>query len=175
MQTGDDLLPAEARRLHNSSSCRDQEQQSAVQDACRVHSSQHQPREQQEQQQHRSLYVFNVEGRRWNAPLLLGLLDHFERLYTNVVGTSVSACARHPTSCAQGFLLMSFLRATAARLGSLSCAPRPSPGVQMQGFFQPIAGMPFKGSATGLPRHVELLHSVFSLRGDPRAMLGVSR
>jgi hypothetical protein len=48
-------------------------------------------------------------------------------------------------------------------------------GVQTQGFFQPIAGMPFPGSATGLPRHVELLHSVFSLRGDPQAMLGVSR
>lgn len=48
-------------------------------------------------------------------------------------------------------------------------------GLRMQGFFQPIAGMPYPGSATGLPRHVELLHSVFSLRGDPQAMLGVSR
>jgi hypothetical protein len=45
----------------------------------------------------------------------------------------------------------------------------------LQGFFQPIAGLPFPGSATGLPRHVELLHSVFSLRCDPKAMLGVSR
>jgi hypothetical protein len=73
-----------------------------VQDACRVHSSQHQPREQQqEQQRHKSLYVFNVEGRRWNAPLLLGLLDHFERLYTNVVGTCITAyCATVPTTCA---------------------------------------------------------------------------
>jgi hypothetical protein len=78
-----------------------------VQDACRVHASQQQPHEQpqqqqQQQQQHKSLYVFNVEGRRWNSPLLLGLLDHFERLYTNVVGTSVSACcATVPTACAR--------------------------------------------------------------------------
>lgn len=58
-----------------------------MQDACRVHSLQHQPREQQqEQQQHRSLYIFNVEGRRWNAPLLLGLFDRFEALYADVVG-----------------------------------------------------------------------------------------
>lgn len=47
--------------------------------------------------------------------------------------------------------------------------------MRMQGFFQPIAGMPFSHSATGLPRHVELLHSVFALGGDPEAMLGVSR
>ena len=102
MQTGDCLLPAQARFLHSSRTCRDQEQQSAVQDACRVHSSQQQPREQQQgQQQHKALYVFNVEGRRWNAPLLLGLLDHFERLYTNVVGTSVSAfCAAVPATWA---------------------------------------------------------------------------
>lgn len=45
----------------------------------------------------------------------------------------------------------------------------------LQGFFQPIAGMPFPGSVTGLPRHVELLHRVFSLCSDPHAMLGVSR
>ena len=85
MHTGDARPPAEANYLHTSSSCRDQAQQSAVQDACRVHASQHQPREQQQQQAHKSLYVFNVEGRRWNAPLLLGLFDRFETMYANVV------------------------------------------------------------------------------------------
>lgn len=46
---------------------------------------------QQGQQQPRSLYVFNVEGRRWNAPLLLGLADYFERHYSRVVRRFVDA------------------------------------------------------------------------------------
>ena len=54
-------------------------------------------------------------------------------------------------------------------LGQLSC------GVRLQGFFQPIAGEPYKHSSTGLPRQVELLHTAFSLADDPAAMAGISR
>ena len=45
----------------------------------------------------------------------------------------------------------------------------------VQGFFQPIAGEPYKHSSTGLPRQVELLHTAFSLADDPAAMAGISR
>ena len=45
----------------------------------------------------------------------------------------------------------------------------------IQGFFQPIAGEPYKHSGTGLPRQVELLHTAFKLADDPAAMAGISR
>ena len=40
---------------------------------------------------------------------------------------------------------------------------------------QPIAGEPFPGSSSKVPRHVELIRSAFSLEDDPAAMIGVSR
>ena len=46
---------------------------------------------------------------------------------------------------------------------------------RLQGFFQPIAGEPYRHSSTKLPRQVELLHRAFNMTGDPAAMAGISR
>lgn len=43
------------------------------------------------------------------------------------------------------------------------------------GYFQPIGTDQFPHSMTGLPRHVELLHSVFQMPGDPTRMFGLSK
>eukprot|EP00884_Botryococcus_braunii_P005478 jgi/Botrbrau1/14931/Bobra.0018s0035.1 len=74
-----------------------------------------------------NLYVFNVEGRRNNSPVLLGLMDYFERFIPRI------------------------------------------------GYFQPLAGEKFVNSTTGLPRHVELLHTYFKMGGDPKAMVALQR
>ena len=41
--------------------------------------------------------------------------------------------------------------------------------VSRQGFFQPVAGLPFPHSNSGLPRHVELLRSAFGANGHDDA------
>mmetsp|Transcript_4754 Transcript_4754/g.13675 ORF Transcript_4754/g.13675 Transcript_4754/m.13675 type:complete len:790 (-) Transcript_4754:298-2667(-) len=77
----------------------------------------------------KSLFVFNLEGKRYNAPLLIGLMEFFLRRYPKV------------------------------------------------GFFQPVAGLPFPHSTSGLPRHVELLRSAFSANeeGHPMQQFAVTR
>lgn len=86
MHAGGDAQLGQVQTFLSSAARRQQD--SAAQDAARVHAAQQQAQGTQ-QQPPRSLYVFNVEGRRWNAPLLLGLLDHFEKHYPNVVSQSI--------------------------------------------------------------------------------------
>jgi hypothetical protein len=41
------------------------------------------------------------------------------------------------------------------------------------GFFQPVAGVGFRYAETSLPKHVELLHSAFKLKGDIHKSVGM--
>lgn len=45
----------------------------------------------------------------------------------------------------------------------------------MQGFFQPIAGLPYANSSSGLPRSVELLKSAFKSTDDVAHMTALPR
>lgn len=40
---------------------------------------------------------------------------------------------------------------------------------------QPIAGEPFPGSESNVPRHVDLVRTAFSLKDNPNDMWGISR
>lgn len=115
-------------------------------------------------QQTKSLFVMNVEGKRTTAPLLIGLMDYFQRWLPNVGYFEVRRCHslgtdKHATT---------FRHHWPGR-GCVLSAPCTHPdGIglceHMYGM-QPIAGDAFPSdTGGGASRYVQLLSTAFSIQ-----------
>lgn len=142
----------------------------------------------------KSLYVLNVEGRRTLGPLLIGLMDYFERWLPNVgffqvkmpphTPSTMYARKDLPLCVVDGSPITSLVACmTASRpmnaflfflcLGWKSIALIES--LHFPDPVQAIAGEPFPGTDSQIPRHVELIHSACGIKDDPHSMYAVTR
>ena len=116
----------------------------------------------------KSLYVLNVEGRRTLGPLLIGLMDYFQRWLPNVGFFQVRALTQHTQAHRVARDALRSKRWNSTIWCATPCMPATERG--------PCCALDLAANCGGAlprlrnrpqpPRHVELMHSAFNI-GDP--------